>query len=61
MRLEYRSFVVAIQGWPIQPSFVELENLLANQEVLVKQMARVSYKSEKEALFSGQYKDRPKR
>ena len=61
LRPEYRSFVAAIQGWPIQPSFVELENLLANQEVLVKQMARVLYKSEDEALFSGQYKDRPKR
>ena len=38
LRLEYRSFVAAIQGWPIQPSLVELENLLANQEALIKQM-----------------------
>ena len=61
LRPEYRSFVAAIQGWPIQPSLVELENLLANQEALVKQMVGVSLKSDEEALFSGQYKDRPKR
>ena len=42
LRPEYRSFVTAIQGWPVQPSLVELENLLANQEALAKQMARVS-------------------
>ena len=38
-----------------------MENLLANQEALVKQMVGVSLKSEEEALFSGQYKDQPKR
>ena len=57
----YRSFVVAIQGWPIQPSLVELKNLLVDQEALVKQMVGVSLKSDKEALFSGHYKDWPKR
>ena len=61
LRPKYRSFVAAIQGWPVQPSLVELENLLANQEALVKQMVEVSLKSEEEALFSGQYKDQPKR
>ena len=35
---EYRIFVFVIQGWPIQPSLVELENLLADQEALIKQM-----------------------
>ena len=61
LRPEYRSFVVAIQGWSVQPSLVELKILLFDQEALVKQMARVSLKSEEEALFSSQYKDRPKR
>ena len=61
LRPEYRSFVTAIQGQLVQPSLVELENLLANQEALVKQMVGVSLKSEEEALFSGHYKDRPKR
>ena len=61
LRLGYRSFVLAIQGWPVQPSLVELENLLTNQEALVKQMVGVSLKSEKEALFSSQYKDQPKK
>ena len=59
LRLEHRSFVLAVQGWPVQPSLVELENLLTNQEALVKQMVGVSLKSENEALFSSQYKDRP--
>ena len=57
LRPEYRSFVAAIQGWPVQPSLVELENLLVDQEALVKKMVGVSLKSEKEALFSGHYKD----
>ena len=57
LRPKYRSIVAAIQGWPIQPSLVELENLLTDQEALVKQMVRVSLKSDKEALFSGHYKD----
>ena len=61
LRLEYRSFVATIQGWPVQPSLVELENLLVDQEALVKQMVKVSLKSEEEALFSGQCKDQPKR
>uniref|UniRef100_A0A7N0VG69 Cytochrome P450 n=1 Tax=Kalanchoe fedtschenkoi TaxID=63787 RepID=A0A7N0VG69_KALFE len=29
------------QGWPKQPSLVELENLLANQEALAQQMAKL--------------------
>ena len=57
LRPEYRSFVAAIQGWLVQPSLVELENLLANQEALVKQMVGISLKSDEEALFSGHYKD----
>ncbi|KAL4621447.1 hypothetical protein ACB092_06G228200 [Castanea dentata] len=61
LRPEYRSFVVAIQGWSVQPSLVQLENLLSDQEALIKQMAVVSLKSEEEAVFSSQYKDRPKR
>ena len=53
LRLEYRSFVAVIQGWFVQPSLVELKILLFDQELLVKQMAGVSLKSEEEALFSG--------
>jgi hypothetical protein len=34
LRPEYSGFMAAISGWPIQPSLVELENLLANQEAL---------------------------
>lgn len=32
------SFISSIQGWANQPSIIELENLLLNQEALVKQM-----------------------
>jgi len=38
LKLEFRSFVAAIQGWQTQPSLVEFENLLAGQEALAKQM-----------------------
>ncbi|GMP55677.1 hypothetical protein CsSME_00020428 [Camellia sinensis var. sinensis] len=52
LRPEYNAFITAIRGWPIQPSFIELENLLANQESLCKQMTGVSLKTEEETLFS---------
>nr|GMD14281.1 UBN2_3 domain-containing protein [Ipomoea batatas] len=35
---EFMPFISSIQGWATQPSIVELENLLANQEALVAQM-----------------------
>ena len=45
LRPEYNAFITAIRGWPIQPSLIELENLLANQESLCKQMVGVSLKT----------------
>ncbi|CAM8884632.1 unnamed protein product [Rhodiola kirilowii] len=30
LNAEYNAFISAIQGWPIQPSLIDLENLLAN-------------------------------
>ncbi|KAJ4718987.1 Retrovirus-related Pol polyprotein from transposon TNT 1-94 [Melia azedarach] len=59
LKPEYRSFIAAVQGWPIQPSLVDLENLLADQEALAKQMARVSLKTEDQALFINKRKGRP--
>ena len=38
LRKEFMSFVSSIQGWVNQPTVIELENLLSNQEALVKQM-----------------------
>lgn len=38
LRLEFRSFIVAIQGCPKQLSLVNLENLLADQKALTRQM-----------------------
>ena len=47
LRPEYRGFIAAIQGWPTQPSLLQLENLLADQEALAKQMAGVLVKMKK--------------
>ncbi|KAE8672542.1 tir-nbs resistance protein [Hibiscus syriacus] len=52
LRLKYRGFVAAVQGWPTQPSLVEFENLLAGQEAMAKQMGGVSLKGEEEALYT---------
>lgn len=53
LRPELRGLIAEIQDWPIQPSLVELKNLLANQKSLAKRMTRVSPKSEEEQkLFS---------
>jgi hypothetical protein len=53
---EYNGFIAAVKGWPTQPSLVELENLLANQEKLAKQMGGVTIKEEEEALFTSKKK-----
>lgn len=56
MRSEYRGFVAAVQGWPIQPTLVEFENLLAGQEAMAKQMGGISLKGEEEALYTNKSK-----
>ena len=35
---EFMPFISSIQGWVNQPSITELENLLSNQEALMKQI-----------------------
>ncbi|XP_028059587.1 uncharacterized protein LOC114263287 [Camellia sinensis] len=54
LRPEYSGLMAAVGGWSTQPSLVALDSLLANQETLTKQMARVTLKneSEEDALFS---------
>lgn len=47
-RPEYRGFMAAVQGWQTQPSLEELENLLANEEILTKQLANITLKNEEE-------------
>jgi hypothetical protein len=61
LKLEYNRFMAAIQGWSTQPTLLELENMLANQEALAKQMTGVSLKLEEEALFSSRRTGRPDR
>ncbi|KAL0367866.1 UNVERIFIED_CONTAM: Retrovirus-related Pol polyprotein from transposon TNT 1-94 [Sesamum radiatum] len=52
LKLEFRSFIASVQGWPTQPSFVEFENLLVGQEALAEQMGGVSLKNDEEALYA---------
>lgn len=52
LKLEFQSFVAAIQGWPIQPSITEFENLLAGQEALVKQMSGDIMNTEEDVVYA---------
>ena len=62
LRPKYNAFIIAIRGWPTQPTLVELENLLANQESLCKQMIGVKLKNEEEeALFCNKHRGGPRR
>ena len=60
LRTEFSGFMAAIRGWSTQPTLLELENMLANQEALTRQITRVSPRKEEEALFGGQKKGRHK-
>ena len=51
LRPEFRSFVTTVQCRPTQPTMKKYENLLANQEVIDKQMNGASIKNDKEMLF----------
>ncbi|GJN07117.1 hypothetical protein PR202_ga24915 [Eleusine coracana subsp. coracana] len=61
LRPDYNGFIATVRGWPTQPSLVELENLLTNQEELAKQMGRITLKEEEEALFTNNKKKGPPR
>jgi hypothetical protein len=49
---KYQGFIAAVSRWPTQPSLVELENLLANQEELAKKMGGIVVKEEEDELFT---------
>lgn len=51
LRKEFMPFISSIQGWVKQPSIIELENLLSNQEALVKQMSEKSTSNVEDALL----------
>ncbi|KAF7817945.1 Retrovirus-related Pol polyprotein from transposon TNT 1-94 [Senna tora] len=53
LRPEFLGLVTATRGWAKAPTFIELENILANQEALDKQMSKASVQEEDKALFSG--------
>ena len=52
LKPKYRGFVTAVQGWPTQPSLVDFENLLADQEATAKEIGGGSLKGEEGALFT---------
>ena len=52
LRPEFNALVIATCGWAKEPTLDELENVLANQEALNKQMVKVSIKEEEKGLFS---------
>ncbi|GKV12767.1 hypothetical protein SLEP1_g23879 [Rubroshorea leprosula] len=60
IRLEFKAFITAVQGWQIQPTVNELENLLADQEAQGKQAIEGAQKTEEEALFNGRGRGRGK-
>ncbi|CAN1155899.1 Retrovirus-related Pol polyprotein from transposon RE1 [Linum perenne] len=51
LRREFNGLVTAIRGWAKEPTLEELENTLADQETLDKQLSKVTMKDE-EVLFS---------
>ncbi|KAF2322188.1 hypothetical protein GH714_008311 [Hevea brasiliensis] len=57
LKLEYATLVTATRGWAKEPTLTELENLLANQEALKKQISGVTFKDEEKALFSNKKKN----
>ncbi|GJM85293.1 hypothetical protein PR202_ga01730 [Eleusine coracana subsp. coracana] len=59
LRPEYNGFIAAVRRWPTQPSLVELEKLLTNQEELAKQMGNITLKEEEDALFTNNKKKGP--
>jgi hypothetical protein len=44
--------VIATKGWANEPNLTELENILANQENLGKQMSKVSINEQDKTLFA---------
>lgn len=54
----YRGFIIEVSGWSTQPSLVVLENLFVDQEALTKQMSDVFLKSNDDAFFISQRRDR---
>ncbi|KAK3014564.1 hypothetical protein RJ639_010178 [Escallonia herrerae] len=52
LRKEYIPFVTSVQGWAVQPSVEELENILSNQEALAKKISRKSISEANDVLVS---------
>ncbi|TYK19344.1 Integrase, catalytic core [Cucumis melo var. makuwa] len=40
LKSEYRSVIVVIQGWVVQPSLIDLESMISSQEALAKEASK---------------------
>ncbi|CAL1393648.1 unnamed protein product [Linum trigynum] len=52
LRPEFKGIMTATRGWSKEPTLAELENLLANEEILDDNMSKASIKEEEKALLS---------
>ena len=52
LRKEFMPFISSVQEWAVQPSIIDLESLLSNQEALVKQMSSNPHTQEGNALYA---------
>lgn len=52
LRPEFKGTMTATRGWVTEPTLAELENLLANEEILDDKMSKASIKEEEKALLS---------
>jgi hypothetical protein len=60
LKPEYQGFIATVSGWPTQPSLVELENLLANQEELAKKMGGIVVKKKRRHSSQAKKKGSPR-
>lgn len=52
LHLQFNTLVTTIRGWSKEPTANEIENILANQDALNKQMSQVLVNEDEKALFS---------
>ena len=58
LRLEYISLITVVQVQEEQPFLLVLKNIMANQEILLKQMYDIFVKDIKETFYSNKRKGR---
>lgn len=59
LRKEYTPFIFSLQGWTNQPTIIKLENFLANQKELARQMSGMSIFEGNDVLLSKKNEKNP--